>query len=102
MLTTRDLNGYLHSRAMTPASRKDSCPSGSLLNTDVYLTAYSATDLTLVFLANNVSHKFEELENDKHVNVSFYDEKTTSWASFAGTAQVTEDRELIKQHWSKL
>ena len=37
--------------------------------------------LTLTFIANNVSHKFEELENDSHVNVSFLNPETTSWAS---------------------
>lgn len=37
--------------------------------------------LTLTFIANNVSHKFEELQNDSHVNVSFLNPETTSWAS---------------------
>ena len=34
----------------------------------------SDTQLTLVFIANNSSHKFPELEQDPHVNVRFYDE----------------------------
>ena len=37
--------------------------------------------LTLTFIANNASHKFEELENDVHANVSFLNPETTSWAS---------------------
>lgn len=45
-------------------------------------TAFSATQVTLVFIANNASHKFDELENDNHVNVSFLDTSTTSWASY--------------------
>ncbi|EJD03344.1 uncharacterized protein FOMMEDRAFT_168328 [Fomitiporia mediterranea MF3/22] len=84
MLTTRDKDGMLHSRAMTPAG------------------PYSDTQLTLTFLANNVSHKFEELQQDSHVNISFFDEKTTNWASFAGTATVSQDRELIKKLWSPI
>ncbi|KAL5528143.1 hypothetical protein ACEPAF_7279 [Sanghuangporus sanghuang] len=84
MLTTRDKDGTLHSRAMTPAG------------------PYSDTQLTLYFLANNVSHKFEELQSDSNVNVSFYDEKSTNWASFAGTATVSQNKELIKKLWSPL
>ncbi|OJA11694.1 hypothetical protein AZE42_02113 [Rhizopogon vesiculosus] len=84
MLVTRDANGNLHSRAMNPS------------------TPYSETQLNLVFLANNVSHKFEEIQNDAHVNVSFCDPSSTNWASYSGRASVTQDRELIHKHWSPL
>ncbi|KAL5524072.1 hypothetical protein ACEPAG_8245 [Sanghuangporus baumii] len=84
MLTSRDKDGALHSRAMTPAG------------------PYSDTQLTLYFLANNASYKFEELQYDSNVNVSFYDEKSTNWASFAGTATVSQDKELIKKLWSPI
>ncbi|RDB24982.1 Protein bli-3 [Hypsizygus marmoreus] len=82
MLTTRSAEGSFHSRAMTPAS------------------PYSDTQLTLVFLANNASHKFEEIENDAHVNVSFLNSETTAWASFSGKAKVSQDKALIKKYWS--
>lgn len=82
MLTSRDTSGNLHSRAMTPAG-----PA-------------SDTQLTLVFIANNASQKFAELEKDSHVNVSFYDEKTTNWASFSGLAKLSRDKALIHKHWS--
>ncbi|KAF8135404.1 hypothetical protein EV363DRAFT_1159124 [Boletus edulis] len=82
MLVTRDSNGNLHSRAMAPAN-----VSGD-------------SQLKLVFLANNVSCKFEEIENDSHVNVSFFDPSSTDWASYSGRARVTQDKELIHQHWS--
>ncbi|KAF8160678.1 hypothetical protein B0H34DRAFT_795562 [Crassisporium funariophilum] len=82
MLTTRSADGQFHSRAMVPvAPDKD-------------------TQLTLIFIANNVSHKFEEIEHDSHVNVSFLNPDTTGWASFSGKAKVTQDRELIKKHFS--
>lgn len=76
--------------------------------------------LTLTFIGNNASHKFEELENDAHVNVSFLNTKTTSWASyvptatnphytdwrflveisFSGKAKVTRDPDTIKNCFS--
>ncbi|KAI5120308.1 hypothetical protein M0805_005812 [Coniferiporia weirii] len=84
MLTTRDKDGHLHSRAMTPVN------------------PHSETQLTLVFIANNASHKFDEIQFDKHVNVSFYDENTTNWASFCGTATLTQDKNLISKYWSSV
>ncbi|KAL0956307.1 hypothetical protein HGRIS_002464 [Hohenbuehelia grisea] len=82
MLTSRSADGQLHSRAMTPCAPK------------------SDSQLSLIFLANNASHKFDEIRNDDNVNVSFYDEKSTSWVSYAGKAQVSQNRELIKENWS--
>ncbi|KII92798.1 hypothetical protein PLICRDRAFT_103854 [Plicaturopsis crispa FD-325 SS-3] len=84
MLTTRSSDGSLHSRAMAPAGPVDN------------------TQLSLIFIANNVSNKFEEIQNDVNVNVSFADNSTTNWASFAGKARVSRDPELIKKHWSHL
>ncbi|KAG6813385.1 hypothetical protein H0H92_011651 [Tricholoma furcatifolium] len=82
MFTTRSANGNLHSRAMTPAS------------------PYSDTQLNLVFLANNASHKFDEIENDAHANVAFINNETTAWASVSGKAKVSRDKEIIKKYWS--
>ncbi|KAG6896799.1 hypothetical protein C0992_005949 [Termitomyces sp. T32_za158] len=70
MLTTRSSDGSLHSRAMTPVS------------------------------PNNASHKFDEIENDAHVNVSFFSNDSTAWASYSGKARISRDRDLIKKHWS--
>ncbi|KAG2016163.1 hypothetical protein CC2G_009357 [Coprinopsis cinerea AmutBmut pab1-1] len=82
MMTTRSKDGQLHSRAMNPASRP------------------SDTGLAFVFLANNVSHKFEELDNDSHVNVSFLDPSTSAWVSVCGKARVSNDRNEIKKYWT--
>ncbi|KAH9978675.1 hypothetical protein BGW80DRAFT_1435123 [Lactifluus volemus] len=70
MLTTRASNGYLHSRAMTPIS-----PG-------------SDSQLNLLFFANNASPKFQELENDSHVNVCFLDTAATHWASYSGLPSI--------------
>ncbi|ESK96673.1 protein bli-3 [Moniliophthora roreri MCA 2997] len=82
MLVTRCSDGSLHSRAMAP------------------VTPDSETQLNLLFFANNASHKFEEIQHDSHVNVSFYNSDNTSWASYAGIATIKQDRDLIKKYWS--
>ncbi|KAG8802548.1 hypothetical protein FRC17_006391 [Serendipita sp. 399] len=79
MLTTRSPAGEMHSRAMAPASTEG---------------------LQFLFIANNVSYKFDEIQADNHVNLSFIDSKTTNWASIAGTASISRDQELIKKLWS--
>ncbi|KAH9176530.1 hypothetical protein EDB89DRAFT_1846031 [Lactarius sanguifluus] len=82
MLTTRASDGCLHARAMTPVG------------------SYSEAHVKLAFIANNASPKFQELQNDAHVNVSFFDKSSTSWASFSGFARVIEDRSFIKKYWN--
>ena len=63
-------------------------------------SAFSESQVNLAFIANNASPKFQELQNDDHVNVSFFDKSSTNWASFSGLAKVIEDRSVIKKHWS--
>jgi general stress protein 26 len=106
MLTTRAADGHMHSRAMNPCSRASifSLYQQLLLWLTNFIppTAFEDSQLNLIFIANNVSEKFEELANDEHVNVSFCDHSSTNWASYCGTARVTQDKGLIKKHWSKL
>ena len=66
------------------------------------VTAIEPTQINLFFIANNASHKFDELKHDSNVNVSFYDQKTTGWASISGIARVSQDKELIKKFWSPM
>ncbi|EIW63562.1 uncharacterized protein TRAVEDRAFT_56490 [Trametes versicolor FP-101664 SS1] len=82
MLTTRSADGRFHARAMAPAG------------------PFHPDQVNLVFIANRVSAKFEEIENDAHVNVAFYDEATTNWASYSGVAKITQDKTKIEKHWS--
>ncbi|KAF7368470.1 hypothetical protein MVEN_00170200 [Mycena venus] len=82
MLATRGADGHVHSRAMIPCSQ------------------FSDTQLTLVFIANNTSAKFSEIKHDAHVNVSFCDSKTNSWASYSGIAKASQDKEIIRKHFS--
>lgn len=67
-----------------------------------HIAAIESTQVDLFFIANNASHKFEELKHDSNVNVSFYDQKTTGWASVSGIAKVSQDKELIKKFWSPM
>lgn len=60
------------------------------------------TQLNLFFIANNASHKFDEIKHDSNVNVSFYDQKTTGWASVSGVAKVSQDKDLVKKFWSPM
>ncbi|OCH95107.1 hypothetical protein OBBRIDRAFT_823054 [Obba rivulosa] len=82
MLTTRSADGFFHSRAMAPAG------------------PYSPTQASLMFVANRASDKFDEIQNDAHVNVSFFDESTTNWASYSGKARILQDADKIDKHWS--
>jgi len=80
MLTTRAEDGQLHSRAMNPLARMSS--SDNAYNHSFMFAAKSDTELTLSFFANNVTHKFDEIEQDPHVNVNFSNFSTTAWASW--------------------
>ena len=75
MLTTRNRDGQLVSRAMQTQRRT----SGS----------------DLWFMTNAESEKFEELALDPHVNVSYFRDRTREWVSVSGRAILSQDRDLI-------
>lgn len=77
MFTTRRPDGHLVSRPMATQER------------------VSGTDLW--FVTDISSHKLDELEFDKHVNLAYYNLKSREWVSVAGTATVTQDRNLIQE-----
>jgi len=81
MFTTRSPTGELHARCMAPASTES---------------------LWFSFIANNATFKFDEIDADSNVNVSFLDPSSTSWISVTGKARITNDREVIKKLWSPL
>ena len=53
----------------------------------------NVVDLQVV--TNRESHKMEDIEHDKHVNVGFYDVNTREYISIAGEVQVKDDKQLI-------
>ena len=77
MFTTRRPDGHLVSRPMSTQER------------------VSGTDLW--FVTDVSSHKLDELATDSHVNLSYYNIKSREWVSVAGTAVVTQDRNLIHE-----
>jgi general stress protein 26 len=77
MFTTRRVDGHLVSRPMATQER--------VTGTDLWFV----TDIT--------SHKLDELQFDPHVNLAYYNTKSREWVSVAGTAQVTQDRNLINE-----
>jgi general stress protein 26 len=77
MFTTRRPDGHLVSRPMATQER--------------------VTGTDLWFVTDISSDKLDELESDPHVNLSYYNVKSREWVSVAGTAQVTQDRNLIKE-----
>ncbi|CED83196.1 Pyridoxamine 5'-phosphate oxidase-like, FMN-binding domain [Phaffia rhodozyma] len=80
MLTTRAPDSEeLHSRAMYPSS---------------------IDHLKFTFFGNVESGKFDGIEKDKHVNISYYNSDNTSWVSIAGVANISNDRERIKELYS--
>ncbi|MDB4884422.1 MAG: pyridoxamine 5-phosphate oxidase-related FMN-binding protein [Gemmatimonadetes bacterium] len=77
MFTTRRADGQLVSRPMATQER--------------------VTGTDLWFVTDISANKLDELESDPHVNLAYYNNKSREWVSVAGTAQVTQDRNLIKE-----
>jgi general stress protein 26 len=77
MFTTRRPDGHLVSRPMATQER--------------------VTGTDLWFVTDISSHKLDELESDPHVNLAFYNLKSREWVSVAGTAIVTQDRNMIEE-----
>ena len=77
MFTTRRADGQLVSRPMATQER--------------------VTGTDLWFVTDISSHKLDDLASDSHVNLAYYNTKSREWVSVAGTAQVTQDRNLIKE-----
>lgn len=81
MFTTRRPDGHLVSRAMATQKR--------------------APGADLWFVTSTDTHKVEELEEEPHVNVSYYKDRTREWVSVSGTARVTQDRETIRRLYAE-
>lgn len=82
MLTTRDGHGQLVSRPMGMQQ--------------------SEFDGTLWFFTYDTSNKAKEIKVDPSVNVSFSDQKSHSWTSIAGTAEVLFDRGVAEDLWNPM
>jgi general stress protein 26 len=77
ILVTRTADGSLVAR---PMARQKAAPGADLW-----------------FVTGEGSGKLEDLEQDPHVNVTFYGGTKQEWVSIAGMARVSRDRQLIEQ-----
>ena len=75
MMTTRRADGHLVSRAMATQKR--------------------APGADLWFVTSEDTMKLDELEQDPHVNLAYYKDRTREWISVSGIAIPTRDRETI-------
>jgi general stress protein 26 len=77
MMTTRRPDGHLESRAMANQKR--------------------AAGADLWFVTAEGTGKLRDLEQDRHVNLSYYKDRTREWISVSGIATVSRDREKIRE-----
>jgi general stress protein 26 len=77
MMTTRRADGHLQSRAMATQKR--------------------ALGADLWFVTLDSAPKLRDLDNDPHVNLSYYKDRTREWVSVSGIASVTRDRGKIHE-----
>ena len=80
MMTTRRPDGHLESRAMATQKR--------------------AEGADLWFVAADGSGKLAEIEDDPHVNLAYYKDRTREWVSVSATAAITRERQEIDELWA--
>jgi general stress protein 26 len=81
MMTTRRKDGHLVSRAMATQKR---VPGADLW-----------------FVTDERSDKLHEIENDAHVNLAYYKDRTREWVSISGIATISRDRRKIRQLYAE-
>jgi general stress protein 26 len=79
MFTTRRSDGQLVSRPMAVQGHD------------------AASGADLWFVTDIETHKLDELQNDPHVNVSFYRDRTREWVSVSGRGRIVRDRAKIRE-----
>jgi len=77
MMTTRRADGHLESRAMATQRRADGAD--------------------LWFVAAEGTGKLEDIEDDPHVNLAYYKDRTREWVSVSGLATLSRDRDKIRE-----
>jgi general stress protein 26 len=81
MLTTRRPDGHLVSRPMATQQRVEGAD--------------------LWFVTDIESHKLDELQQDPHVNVAYYKNRSREWVSVSGLAHMTQDQAKIRELYEK-
>lgn len=81
MMTTRRPDGHLVSRAMATQKR--------------------AEGADLWFVTSADACKLDELEDEPHVNLAYYKDRTREWVSVSGMARISQDRSVIHELYAK-
>jgi general stress protein 26 len=81
MMTTRRADGHLVSRAMA--------------------TQKHAPGADLWFVTSVDACKLDELEEEPHVNLAYYKDRTREWISVSGLAKVSQDRDTLHRLYAK-
>lgn len=77
MMTTRRADGHLEARPMATQKR--------------------AAGADLWFVSAEGTAKLRDLENDPHVNLAYYKDRTREWISVSGLATMSRDRDKIRE-----
>jgi len=77
MMVTRRSDGHLRARAMANQKR--------------------AGGADLWFVTREGSGKLVDIENDPHLNLSYYRDSNREWVSVSGTAMISRDRDKIRE-----
>lgn len=59
-------------------------------------------DGDLWFFTSSETHKTEEIEKDRRVNVSYAAPETNTYVSVTGTAEILKDRAKIEELWNPI
>ena len=97
LVTTRDAEGCMHSRAMSLASRMY-----LVLRAKLHIDIVPDDGLHFLFVSDITSAKQDEINTVDQVNISFLEPSSTSWVSVCGTAQINQDPEQIKKLWNPM
>ncbi|KAI0470995.1 pyridoxamine 5'-phosphate oxidase [Xylariaceae sp. FL0804] len=73
--------------------------TGKLVSRCMAIAGKENNDIDLVFTTNTESHKTDEIKQDAHTNVAFYD-SSGQWASFAGETRIATDRPTVRRFYS--
>ena len=77
MMVTRRADGHMRARAMANQKR--------------------AGGADLWFVTREGSAKLVDIENDPHLNLSYYRDSNREWVSVSGTATISRDRDKIRE-----
>jgi general stress protein 26 len=77
MMTTRRADGHLEARPMATQKR--------------------AAGADLWFVSAEGTAKLRDLEQDPHVNLAYYKDRTREWISVSGLATMSRDRDKIRE-----